>query len=203
MNDRINYRTDVIYLNKLKELRNIKKLTTRELSEIVNINHSTITNIENGKTSFSDSYIKIFASFFNVSSDYLLGISDIKKQNKIVAEEIPVYSHIYGGNNILRDEHKLDSCSAPNTIDLHNCIYLSSQADLMTEKIFKDDLLLVKLDHAIENGLFVLAKKDQRGTVHRLLNTNGEWIFLEKNNFNKVSDYQLIGKVLMVSRVIE
>lgn len=64
-------------MNNLRKLRNIKKLSVRDLAARVNINSSTLSRIENEETSFNTDYIKILTKFFNVSSDYLLGLSDI------------------------------------------------------------------------------------------------------------------------------
>lgn len=81
----------VIMMNNLKLLRNEKDLSTQALSKILNINHTTLNRLENGVTSLNEDYIKIFCKFYNVTSDYLLGLSDIKNDdNSKVA--IPLYS---------------------------------------------------------------------------------------------------------------
>lgn len=58
--------------NRLKELRHSKGLTIRELGEQLNVWHTTVSQIENGKRNFSvESLLKI-ADYFEVSIDYLL-----------------------------------------------------------------------------------------------------------------------------------
>jgi transcriptional regulator with XRE-family HTH domain len=64
--------------NRLRVLRKEKHLTLRELSEIVNISFSNIAMLERGERNFTADTVKSFAEFFNVSSDYLLGLSDIR-----------------------------------------------------------------------------------------------------------------------------
>lgn len=64
--------------NRLKELRNEKKLTTRELANIYGVSHASISRAENGERSLTESDIQFFTKFFGVSADYLLGLSDTR-----------------------------------------------------------------------------------------------------------------------------
>lgn len=59
---------------RLKELRERKKLTQKALAEIVGVQYATYNLWELGKNEMSYEYIKKFAKFYNVSTDYLLGI---------------------------------------------------------------------------------------------------------------------------------
>ena len=65
--------------NRLRELRKERNLTLRELSVLVNISYSNIAMLEREERNFTADTIKIFADFFNVSSDYLLGLSDVRE----------------------------------------------------------------------------------------------------------------------------
>lgn len=62
-------------MNRLKDLRVEKRLSLRELSEKVFINYASLSRIENEKRKMHKDEIYILTSFFNVSSDYLLGYS--------------------------------------------------------------------------------------------------------------------------------
>lgn len=70
---------------RLKELRIEKRLTLRELADKLSMSYSNIAMIERGERNFSSDSLKSFCDFFNVSSDYLLGLSnqqnDIKTNN--------------------------------------------------------------------------------------------------------------------------
>ena len=59
--------------NRVKELRLENHLTQEELAEKVNTTKANISMIENGKRNLTASSLQIFADFFNVSTDYLLG----------------------------------------------------------------------------------------------------------------------------------
>ena len=64
-------------MNNLKTLRTNAKLTVRDLAEKININYATLSRLENSESHFNNDYIAALTNFFNVSADYLLGLSDI------------------------------------------------------------------------------------------------------------------------------
>lgn len=75
-------------MNRLRFLRNEKGLTVRQLGDILNISYPTITNIENDKRGFSDEMLIAIADYFQVSTDYLLGKSDIRNVDDIDLDSI-------------------------------------------------------------------------------------------------------------------
>ena len=73
--------TSVIQMNlsfgeRIRNLREDKDLTQSELGEQVNMTQRKISYIERGKYEPSIDDIVSLCKFFNVSSDYLLGIND-------------------------------------------------------------------------------------------------------------------------------
>lgn len=62
--------------NKIKYLRNDKQLTQNQLANILNVTQDSISLWERGKRIPDTQYIYFLAKFFNVSSDYLLGLED-------------------------------------------------------------------------------------------------------------------------------
>lgn len=60
-------------MEKLKEIRKLKKISQKEFAEQMNVAQNTVSRWENGERLMdSDTLIKA-ADFFNVSVDYLLG----------------------------------------------------------------------------------------------------------------------------------
>lgn len=59
-------------MNKLKYLRESHGLTTRQLGEQLDIDHTTVTGYETGRRQPDIEMLKKLAVFFNVSADYLL-----------------------------------------------------------------------------------------------------------------------------------
>lgn len=64
-------------MNRLRELRLENGLTTIELEKYTGLIRSTISMLENEKRKFRQTHIDLLTSFFNVSSDYLLGKTDV------------------------------------------------------------------------------------------------------------------------------
>lgn len=61
---------------KFKELRKNQKLKQWELADILDTDRSTITKWETGKSKPTSDMLVAIADYFNVSTDYLLDISD-------------------------------------------------------------------------------------------------------------------------------
>ncbi|NLJ89917.1 MAG: helix-turn-helix transcriptional regulator [Clostridiales bacterium] len=64
---------------KIKELRESKCLSAKELGEILDINQSTFSKLENDKKSISVSELRKITEFFGVTADYIIGISKPEK----------------------------------------------------------------------------------------------------------------------------
>lgn len=64
----------------IRDLRIKNKLSSKELSKILNISESAISLYESGKRTPSISLIIKMADYFNVSTDYLLGVTEKKYQ---------------------------------------------------------------------------------------------------------------------------
>ena len=63
-------------MNRLKTLRSRSNITLRDLARYVDIPSATISLIENGKQPLREIHVQKFTSFFDVTSDYLLGFSN-------------------------------------------------------------------------------------------------------------------------------
>lgn len=70
----------------LRKLRNQKGLSQQALSSELNISKAALSYYENGQRVPDIDTLKKVAIFFNVSSDYLLGLSDISSNNKELKE---------------------------------------------------------------------------------------------------------------------
>lgn len=66
-------------MNRLKELRKEKRLTMRGLADKLHMTDSSISMMENGQRGITTENLITFCNFFDVSSDYLLGLSDQRK----------------------------------------------------------------------------------------------------------------------------
>lgn len=67
---------------RIKDLRSEKNLTQTKLGEVIGVEKSTVSMYENGNSTPNDDIKKMLANFFNVSLDYLIGVSDIRNPYK-------------------------------------------------------------------------------------------------------------------------
>lgn len=77
--------------NTLKYLRNNRGLSQRELAKVLNVAPSTLAMYELDKREPDYEILKKIADFFEVSTDYLLGRSDVPNPLGKAAEESPNY----------------------------------------------------------------------------------------------------------------
>lgn len=61
---------------KLKELRKSRNLKQKEVAEAINLTVNAISNYEQGLREPSLTVLKDICLFFDVSADYLVGITD-------------------------------------------------------------------------------------------------------------------------------
>ena len=74
---------------RMEDLRNRRKLTLKEVSEKTGIDYSTLSRIENGNVKkVGDDVLLKLARFFGVSTDFLLGITNVPDKKNYTIEEL-------------------------------------------------------------------------------------------------------------------
>ena len=66
----------LLFKERLKELRIEKGLTQTQLAKVLRVNQRTISNWEVGERQPTLDTLEVIAKYFNVSYDYLLGLTD-------------------------------------------------------------------------------------------------------------------------------
>ena len=69
-------KTKIIFKDRLKQLRKQAKLQKKELGERIGLCANAISMMETGNRETSFEKLVLLAEFFQVSTDYLLGITD-------------------------------------------------------------------------------------------------------------------------------
>ncbi len=86
--------------NRIKILREEKGLKQDELAKIIDVSPSTIGMYEINKREPNNEITLKLAEYFNVSTDYLLGKSDIRNPEKVNIDDVNVaFSSGYKGLN--------------------------------------------------------------------------------------------------------
>lgn len=63
---------------RLKDLREDSDIPQRVVAEFLNIKQNTYSQYENGRRQIPFDLLIRLAEYFNVSTDYLLGVTDVK-----------------------------------------------------------------------------------------------------------------------------
>lgn len=109
--------------NKLKKLRDEFNFSLRMLAELINVTYSNISYMENGKVGITQKRIISLTELFQVSSDYLLGISNIG-----------IFITVEGGNETLVrniDECTLDKLKSENKVYYKNYKRMCKYEDII------------------------------------------------------------------------
>lgn len=88
---------------RLKQLRKEQKETQKQIADILGVTQATLSGWESGKYEIDNSSLVKLSRHFNVSTDYLLGNSDIKEtdakssdmEESISEQELKVASKLY------------------------------------------------------------------------------------------------------------
>ena len=88
---------------RLKQLRKEQKETQKQIADILGVTQATLSGWESGKYEIDNSSLVKLSRYFNVSTDYLLGNSDIKEtdakssdmEESISEQELKVASKLY------------------------------------------------------------------------------------------------------------
>lgn len=80
-------------MNRLRFLRNEKGESLEKIANYLNVTMQTISNYETEKRDMTPDTILKLAEYFNVSTDYLLGKSDIRNPEEQIKKEFEFAYH--------------------------------------------------------------------------------------------------------------
>lgn len=172
---------------RLRLLRKEKKLTLEELSEKVNISYSQIAKFERGDSLMNSDQSKMFADFFGVSVDYLLGIDSLPKgsipyQNELF-KPVKLLGSIPAGLPIdITNYGDIVGYLMASVDDPDNHFYLEVVGDSMAPTLLDGDFVLVKFNNtANHNQIVVAGLNGYEATVKRFKKI-GDDMFLFPDN---------------------
>lgn len=165
-------------MNKLKELRKKQKLYQKDVAKFLDIAISTYSYWESGKFEpDNDSLLKL-ASFYNVSTDYLLGRNE-NAPAESKGKWINVYGNIAAGIPIEAIEDVIDQEEISAEMAHHGeYIALRVKGSSMEPRIMDGDVVIIRLQPDIENGeiaaVFVNGNEVTLKQIKR--DENGLWL---------------------------
>ncbi len=159
-------------MERLKKLRDSKKLTQKELADILNVDRTTYVKWETGSSNPSlDTVIKI-SKFFNISIDYLLGNNEpppTTTTDKSV--KIPVLGEVAAGYPIFAAENIIDYEEIPEVMAKNGEYFaLKIHGNSMEPRICNNDVVIVRKQSDVDSGdiAIVLINSDS-GTCKKIL----------------------------------
>lgn len=108
--------------HRLKKLREERGLLQKDVAKILNISTSAYGYYEQNKRDPDTTTLQILARFFNVSTDYLLGLSDIRNPYKKTSNKT---------TNNKNDSYNIDDLSPESKKELEKFIQLLKLKDEM------------------------------------------------------------------------
>lgn len=178
--------------DRLKSLREEKKLTQTDLAINFNISDSAINRYEKGLRNPDYDLLAKLSSFFNVSVDYLLGISDVRKselpQNAIIPDEhitVPLLGTIRAGEPLYAEVNVVGYAPVPKfLITSGEYFYLKVVGDSMNlDNILDGGYVLVRRQEEVENGEIAVVLVDgEEATIKRFYKNDGSVTLMPKSN---------------------
>jgi len=70
---------EMTYQNRIRDLREDKDLTQKQIAEMLGVAQTTYSQYELNKRPMPVDYLLFLCKYYNVSADYILGFTNIKK----------------------------------------------------------------------------------------------------------------------------
>lgn len=189
---------------RIKQLRQSRSITQKELSEMLYKSESTVRMWELGKSEPDLEMLKKIANFFNVSVDYLLNDGLITKRGV----KIPVFGNVAAGIPIdaitdIEDYEEITEELAASG----EYVALKIKGDSMEPKMSQGDVVIVRVQPTIESGEIAIVlingdnatckkvKKTEEGVMLISLNSAYEPMFYSNNQIEELP-IRIFGKVV-------
>lgn len=153
-------------MNRLRELRKEKGLTMKSFGTLFNIAESTVSLYETEKRDIDVSLLGKFSKYFEVSVDYLLGLTDESNINITTMEspisvgtKIKVLGKVPAGIPIEAVECVIDEIDISKEMadDDHEYLGLLVSGDSMFPEYLDGDIVIIRKQPTAETGDDVVA----------------------------------------------
>lgn len=204
----------------IKELRNEKGLSQKELGEQLGFDRSLVTKYESGRVSQSAEFARKMSDMFGVSIDYILGKTeernfDVTRLSNYTGKaekflRVPVIGTVKCGPNGFAYQYLDGMETLPDDGSHSDIVAFRCRGDSMTGLgIFEGDIAFVHIQPEVESGeLAVVAVDGEEGMLKRVIR-HGDTLLLESANAayptrvftgSEMSTVRIVGKVLWVKK---
>lgn len=203
------------FKTRLKQLRNERGISQRQLAEFLKVAPSTISMYENGQREPNFEVLESLADFFNVDLNYLLGKSD--KTTKLMLEDsqppqgiqIPVLGTVAAGIPISAVQDILDYEEVPQSWKSQGEFFgLRIKGDSMQPKMDDGDVVIVRQQSDANNGDTIIALVNGDDATCKKLQKTDNGIMLVSTNPNYLpmffTNEEIVTKpVVILGKVVE
>jgi len=190
---------------RLKQLREHAGLTQKELAEKFNITSQALCKYEGGRVP-NEKILTQIATFFGVSTDYLLGLTNQPKFSRELIPagpmvKLPVLGVIRAGEPLYAEQNIIDYEWIPESdVQGGEHFFLRVKGDSMEPKIPEGCNVLVRKQETIENGEIAVVMNGEGEAVIKKVIFSGDTVVLQSLNPKyppliwKASQTKIIGK---------
>ena len=176
------------FKTRLKQLRNERGISQRQLAEFLKVAPSTISMYENGQREPNFEVLESLADFFNVDLNYLLGKTN--KTTKIILDskfskgiKIPVLWTVPAGIPITAVEDIIDYEEIPKSWENQGEFFgLKIKGDSMYPTLENGDVVIVKKQSTADNGDTVIVMVNGDDATCKRYERSDTGIMLIPNN---------------------
>lgn len=210
---------------KLKYYRKSNDLTLDQLAKDLNkmdsnskISKGRLSRWENDKDQPQLTSIKLLADYYNISLDYLMGISDTpEKKDPINFQKIdtssfhkvPLIGTIACGTPIFAEENIEDYVPIyfPENRKKENVFALRCKGNSMEPTLFNNDIVFVQKQPTVEDGEIAAVLIDGEATLKRIKHVDNKVLLIPDNTngfqpivLDEQHPGQILGKVIEARR---
>lgn len=148
-------------MENLKKLRKQSGISLKILGKALGVSESTVSLYENNKRQPDNDMLRKIADYFNVSTDYLLGLSKSKNINSIFdidgifpipeASKIPIIGTIACGKPITAIECADEYINVYNSVPADFALRCKGDS-MINARICDGDIVFIRAQPTVENG---------------------------------------------------
>ena len=181
---------------RLKELRNSKGLSQQALANEIGISKSSINMYERGEREPSVDTLELFADYYNVDMNYLLGNSSIPNTSLHLSEQInypnifPIKKHrirllgdIACGKPIYADEEREVYVDVGTDIKADFCLRAKGDS-MINARIMDGDIVFIREQPMVNNGEIAAVIIDDEATLKFFVETGMGLGYQASEEFN-------------------
>lgn len=194
---------------KIRQLRSEQGWTQKQLSEKLHVGKTTVSNYETGYSESDLEMLNKIAKLFDVSVDYLLGITLQNNESNNVKYKVPVFYAVACGNPFIADEDIIDREEInPKLKSQGEHFGVKLRGDSMLPDFKDGDVVIVRKQSDVDSGDIAIVRVNGDEATMKIVEKSPEGItliatnpsvFLPKfytNNQIETTPVSIIGKVI-------